>query len=54
MSVRGARRSRVPPALWIDALKHFRYEADQAEAARAWAGEHTWANRAELLKHTFG
>ena len=39
---------------WIEGLKNFRYEADQAEAARAWSGEHTWAKRAELLKRAFG
>jgi glycosyltransferase involved in cell wall biosynthesis len=39
---------------WTDALKNFRYEADHAEAARAWSGEHTWAKRAALLKHALG
>ena len=41
-------------AAWADALKKFQYDPEQAEAARAWAGAHTWAGRAELLKHTFG
>jgi glycosyltransferase involved in cell wall biosynthesis len=39
---------------WTDALKKFCHEADQAEAARAWSGVHTWAKRAELLKRAFG
>jgi len=39
---------------WKEALKGFRYERAQADAARAWAGEHTWARRAELMKHVFG
>lgn len=39
---------------WIEALRNFRHDADQAEAARAWAGEHTWTKRAELLKRAFG
>jgi glycosyltransferase involved in cell wall biosynthesis len=38
---------------WTDALRNFHYEADQADAARAWAAEHTWAERAELLKKAF-
>jgi len=41
-------------ASWTDALKNFAYDRDQADAARSWSGAHTWANRAELLKHTFG
>jgi glycosyltransferase involved in cell wall biosynthesis len=41
-------------ASWTDALKNFAYTAEMAEAARAWSGVHTWAHRAELLKHTFG
>lgn len=39
---------------WTDALRNFKYDPAQAEAARDWAGRHTWATRAELLKHTFG
>jgi hypothetical protein len=39
---------------WVEALKNFRREADQAEAARAWSGEHTWAQRGELLKRALG
>jgi hypothetical protein len=39
---------------WVEAMRHFRYEADQAEAARAWSGEHTWAMRADLLGQAFG
>jgi len=41
-------------AAWTDALRNFRHEAAQAEAARAWSGDHTWAKRAGLLKHAFG
>jgi hypothetical protein len=41
-------------ASWTDALKKFRYDPDHAEAARVWAGEHTWAKRAELLKKAIG
>ncbi len=37
-------------AAWTDALHDFRYDAHQAEAARAWSGEHTWSKRAELIK----
>jgi hypothetical protein len=39
---------------WVEALRKFRHEADQAEAARAWSGGHTWAQRAELLKRALG
>ncbi|MCE0522875.1 MAG: glycosyltransferase [Methylacidiphilales bacterium] len=39
---------------WAEALRNFAHETDQAEAARAWSGEHTWAKRAELLKRAFG
>jgi hypothetical protein len=39
---------------WAEALKAFRHEAGQAEAARAWSAEHTWAKRAELLKRALG
>ncbi len=39
---------------WADALRTFRHDADQAEAARTWSGEHTWAKRAELLKQVIG
>jgi glycosyltransferase involved in cell wall biosynthesis len=49
--------TRIPsPArlAWIEAMKNFRHDADQAEAARTWSGEHTWAKRAELLKRAFG
>jgi glycosyltransferase involved in cell wall biosynthesis len=38
---------------WTDALRKFRYETAQAEAARTWAGHHTWAQRAEILKRVF-
>ncbi|HEV3271163.1 MAG TPA: glycosyltransferase [Candidatus Methylacidiphilales bacterium] len=41
-------------AAWMEALRQFCHEADHAEAARAWSGEHTWAKRAELLKRAFG
>ena len=39
---------------WIEPLKTFRYEAEHAEAARAWSAEHTWTQRAEQLKRAFG
>lgn len=39
---------------WVEELKTFRHSADHAEAARAWSAEHTWAQRAELLKRAFG
>jgi glycosyltransferase involved in cell wall biosynthesis len=39
---------------WKDALRTFRYDAEQAEAARLWSGEHTWAKRAELLQRVLG
>jgi hypothetical protein len=39
---------------WKEALKNFHYQEDHAEAARQWSGEHTWARRAELMKHVFG
>jgi hypothetical protein len=39
---------------WAEALRTFQYDPAQADAARAWAAEHTWAHRAELLRHTFG
>jgi hypothetical protein len=48
---------RVPAATraaWADAMKNFRYDVAQADAARTWAGDHTWAQRAELLKRIFG
>jgi len=39
---------------WVEALQAFRYDADHAEAAHAWSGEHTWGHRAEMLKQVFG
>ncbi len=39
---------------WIEALRKFRPDAEQAEAARTWSANHTWAMRAERLKHVFG
>jgi glycosyltransferase involved in cell wall biosynthesis len=39
---------------WAEAMRTFRYDPEQADAARAWATEHTWAIRADLLRHTFG
>ena len=39
---------------WIEPMRNFRHDAGQAEAARAWSAEHTWAKRAELLKKAFG
>ena len=41
-------------AAWAEAMRTFQYDADEADAARAWAAEHTWAQRAGLLRHTFG
>lgn len=41
-------------ASWAEAMRRFIYDPAQAEGARAWAAGHTWAHRAELLKHTFG
>jgi len=41
-------------ASWADALRHFRYEAAHAEAARIWSGQHTWTIRAALLKQVLG
>jgi glycosyltransferase involved in cell wall biosynthesis len=38
---------------WVKALKSFRYEQGLADAARAWAREHTWAKRAEALVRAF-
>ena len=40
-------------AAWADAFKNFRYDHAQAEAARIWSGDHTWTQRAQLLKHVF-
>jgi hypothetical protein len=40
-------------AAWIDALRSFEYDAVKAEAARIWAGGHTWDQRAEMLKAAF-
>lgn len=37
-------------AAWTEALKHFHYDAEQAEAARVWSGRHTWIQRAEAIK----
>ncbi len=39
---------------WVDALKQFRYDPEQAEAARQWSEQHTWEIRAAQLKHVFG
>jgi hypothetical protein len=41
-------------AAWADALKSFRYDANQADEARLWSGHHTWMQRAGLLKRVFG
>ena len=35
---------------WMEEMKAFQYDPAIAESARAWAGEHTWARRADLLK----
>jgi hypothetical protein len=45
--------SQVPnstQSAWVEALKGFRYAPEQAAASLAWAGNHTWTQRAELLK----
>ena len=34
---------------WAAAFRDFRYDLHQAEAARVWAADHTWAKRADLL-----
>ena len=39
---------------WIESLKAWSHQAEHAEAARAWAAEHTWAKRAEKLRAAFG
>jgi hypothetical protein len=39
---------------WTEALKSFRYDVSQANAARIWSRHHTWAQRTELLKRVFG
>jgi glycosyltransferase involved in cell wall biosynthesis len=38
---------------WSEALKNFRYEPQRAELARKWSADHTWAQRAKLLKAAF-
>ena len=39
---------------WADAFRNFRHNPTQADAARTWAGNHTWVQRAGLLKRVFG
>lgn len=34
---------------WAAALRDFRFDIDEDEAARAWAANHTWAKRAERI-----
>jgi hypothetical protein len=34
---------------WMAALAKFEYRKQDAEAALAWAGEHTWSHRAQAL-----
>jgi hypothetical protein len=49
--------TQVPSPLrgaWVEELKTFRHTDENAEAARAWSAEHTWAKRAELLQRAFG
>ena len=44
--------TQVAPATreaWTDALKQFRFDSAQAEEARIWSADHTWAKRAEIL-----
>ena len=35
---------------WTETLRSFRYESVKGEAARVWAGRHTWGQRAEALR----
>jgi len=35
---------------WATALRSFRFEAQEADVARLWAGEHTWEERAVALR----
>jgi glycosyltransferase involved in cell wall biosynthesis len=39
---------------WIDALKQFRHDPEQAEAARAWSSRHTWEVRAAQIMRAIG
>jgi hypothetical protein len=39
---------------WIETLREFQFVTEHGDEARAWAGEHTWAKRAEQLKQAFG
>jgi hypothetical protein len=34
---------------WAEALRAFRFDAGQADAARRWAADHTWEERARRL-----
>jgi glycosyltransferase involved in cell wall biosynthesis len=37
---------------WADALRSFRFDANQSEAARRWSAEHTWDERARRIAET--
>jgi hypothetical protein len=39
---------------WTEAMRTFKPSAVLAETARAWAGVHTWAQRAEKLAQALG
>jgi hypothetical protein len=39
---------------WVEIFKAYKYDAAHGEAARQWSAEHTWSQRAEMLKLAFG
>ncbi len=39
---------------WVEALRKFRYDPEQAEAARDWSAGHTWDLRAATLQSALG
>ena len=39
---------------WVEIFKAFKYHEAHGESALAWSAEHTWDQRAELLKGVFG
>jgi glycosyltransferase involved in cell wall biosynthesis len=41
------------PEAWAAALRAFRFDAGEAEAARRWAASHTWEERARQIAETF-
>ena len=42
------------PEAWAEAIRGFRFGAAEAEAARRWAAEHTWSERARRIVATLG